>query len=132
MNNQGSIIMLWCYLPGHSWYFSPTCSTRLPPSRSARFSTPITCLSTCSTRLSTRSTRLSTRSICLSTRSTRSTICGSFYNWSFLHNSVELVNSLLFINMSFYIRWEQNYISWWHIFQCLYSKKTRKDKKIVF
>ena len=60
--------MLWYYLPGHSLYSSPTRSNRLP---------------TRSTRLPTRSTPLSTRSTCLSIRSTRSTICRSFYNWSF-------------------------------------------------
>ena len=69
-----------------------TCSTRLFTgstrfsARSTRFSIRSTCLSIrlsiCSTRLSALSIRLSTRSICLATRSTHSTICRSFYNWS--------------------------------------------------
>ena len=42
-----------------------------------------------SARLSTCSTRLSTRSICPSTRSTRSTICCSFYNWSFFSLNIK-------------------------------------------
>ena len=64
-----------------------TRSTRLSI-RSTRFFTRSTRFSTRSTglsiRLSIRSTRLSTRSICLSTRCTRSTICRSFYHWSFI------------------------------------------------
>ena len=64
-----------------------TRSTRLF-TRSTRLSIR---LSSRSTRLSTGSICLSTGSICLSTRSTRSTICRSFYNWSFIKPKISLL-----------------------------------------
>ena len=60
--------------------------------RSTRLAIHLSARSIC---LSTRSTRLSTRSICLSTRSTRSTICQSFYNWSFFSRLRIIVKLLL-------------------------------------
>ena len=57
-----------------------TRTSRLP-TRSTRLSTGSTCLSI---PLLIHSSRLSIRSICLYTRSTHSTICLSFYNWSFV------------------------------------------------
>ena len=79
-----------------------TRSTSLP-SRITRFFTCSTRFSARSTRLSiclsTRRTRLSIRSICLSTRSYRSTICRSFYNWSW--EKLKIVDKKLgFFNIS--------------------------------
>ena len=100
-----------------------TRSTRL----SIRLSVRSTCLPTRSTRLSTRSSRLLTCSICLSNRSTRSTICRSFYNWSFkILIAQKLPSSLgmFFIESCFQMRFYSNVYGVYLFLEIIKNKNT--------